>query len=74
MAEAGYVRSTIARRLATLRASLNSASRISYRQNPAKPLGNPRKHRRLPFLSTDEIGLPECSRPLGSIRIRDRGW
>ena len=75
MAEAGYARSTIARRLATLRSFFKFCQRESLiDENPAKPLRNPRKHRRLPhFLSTDEIGLllnaPDLSDQLG---IRDR--
>ena len=75
MAEAGYARSTIARRLATLRSFFKFCQREALiDENPAKPLRNPRKHRQLPhFLSTDEIGLllnaPDLSDQLG---IRDR--
>lgn len=75
MAEAGYARSTIARRLATLRSFFKFCQREALvNENPAKPLRNPRKHRQLPhFLSTDEIGLlldaPDLSDQLG---IRDR--
>ena len=75
MAEAGYARSTIARRLATLRSFFKFCQREALiDENPAKPLRNPRKHRQLPhFLSTDEIGLllnaPDLSDQLG---VRDR--
>lgn len=75
MSEAGYARSTIARRLATLRSFFKFCQREALvDENPAKPLRNPRKHRQLPhFLSTDEIGLlldaPDLSDQLG---IRDR--
>ncbi len=75
MAEAGYARSTIARRLATLRSFFKFCQREALiDENPAKPLRNPRKHRQLPhFLSTDEIGqlldAPDLSDQLG---IRDR--
>ena len=75
MAEAGYARSTIARRLATLRSFFKFCQREGLvDENPAKPLRNPRKHRQLPhFLSTVEIGrlldAPDLSDQLG---IRDR--
>lgn len=75
MGEAGYARSSISRRLATLRSFFRFCLREELvTQNPAKPLRNPRKHRKLPhFLSGDEIGqllsAPDLSTPLG---LRDR--
>ena len=57
MTEAGYAKTTIARRLASLRSFFRFGQREGWRQaNPAKPLRNPRKPRSLPhFLSSDEI-------------------
>jgi integrase/recombinase XerC len=56
--EAGYAKSTIARRLASLRSFFRFAQRENLvDHNPAKPLRNPRRPRPLPhFLSTEEIG------------------
>ncbi|NIL96272.1 MAG: tyrosine recombinase XerC [Planctomycetales bacterium] len=56
--EAGYAKSTIARRLACLRSFFKFGQREGWvEENPAKPLRNPRRARPLPhFLSTDEIG------------------
>jgi integrase/recombinase XerC len=56
--EAGYAKSTIARRLASLRSFFKFGQREGWvEENPAKPLRNPRRARPLPhFLSTDEIG------------------
>lgn len=55
--DAGYAKSSIARRLASLRSFYRFAQREGLvDQNPAKPLRNPRAGRRLPhFLSTDEV-------------------
>ena len=75
MGEAGYARSTISRRLASLRSFFRFCKREGLvAENPAKPLRNPRKHRRLPhFLSNEEIGrlleTPEQDTPFG---CRDR--
>ena len=75
MGEAGYARSSISRRLATLRSFFRYCQREGLvGENPAKPLRNPRKHRKLPhFLSGDEIGkllsAPDISKPMG---LRDR--
>ncbi len=73
--EAGYAQTTIARRLASLRSFFRFGQREGWvTNNPAKPLRNPRKPRRLPhFLSTEEIGrllvAPSNSDPMG---LRDR--
>ncbi len=73
--EAGYARSTIARRLASLRSFFRFGQREGWtKANPAKPLRNPRKERSLPhFLSSEDIGrllqAPPADRPLG---LRDR--
>jgi len=73
--EAGYAKTSIARRLASLRRFFRFAQREGYAEaNPAKPLRNPRPDRKLPhFLSTDEIGrlleTPPANCPLG---LRDR--
>ena len=73
--EAGYARSTIARRLASLRSFFRFGQREGWtRTNPAKPLRNPRKQRTLPhFLSSEDLGrllsAPPADAPLG---LRDR--
>lgn len=73
--DAGYARSTISRRLASLRSFYRYAQREGLAdQNPAKPLRNPRRERKLPhFLSTDEIArllaAPNNREALG---LRDR--
>jgi len=73
--EAGYARSSIARRLASLRSFFRFAQREGLVDgNPAKPLRNPRPERKLPhFLSTDEVGklleAPPADTPMG---LRDR--
>ena len=56
--EAGYARTTIARKLASLRSFYRFAQRQGLADsNPAKPLRNPRPQRKLPhFLSSEEIG------------------
>jgi integrase/recombinase XerC len=58
MHEAGYAKTTVSRRLASLRSFFRFGQREGWvSTNPAKPLRNPRKPRSLPhFLSTDEIG------------------
>jgi integrase/recombinase XerC len=57
MTEAAYAKTTIARRLASLRSFFRFGQRDGWcKVNPAKPLRNPRKSRSLPhFLSNDEI-------------------
>src|SRR5262245_40303504 len=73
--EAGYAKSSVARRLASLRTFYKFAQREGLADsNPAKPLRNPRPDRKLPhFLSTDEIGrlltAPPGTTPIG---LRDR--
>lgn len=73
--EAGYAKSSVSRRLASLRSFYRFAQREGLSdQNPAKPLRNPRRERKLPhFLSTAEIGTllaaPPNRDPMGK---RDR--
>jgi len=73
--EAGYARSSVSRRLASLRSFFRFAQREGLTDsNPAKPLRNPRPERKLPhFLSTNDIGklleAPPANDPMG---IRDR--
>jgi integrase/recombinase XerC len=73
--EAGYAKTSVARRLASLRTFYKFAQREGLADsNPAKPLRNPRPDRKLPhFLSTDEIGrllvAPPATTPAG---LRDR--
>ncbi len=75
MHEAGYAKATISRRLASLRSFFRFGLREGWvRENPAKPLRNPRGGRSLPyFLSTQEIdkllNAPPSADLLG---IRDR--
>jgi integrase/recombinase XerC len=75
MHEAGYAKTSVARRLASLRSFFRFAQREGYAQtNPAKPLRNPRPDRNLPhFLSTEEIGTLLNSPPSDtSPGLRDR--
>jgi integrase/recombinase XerC len=73
--DAGYAQTTIARRLASLRSFFRFGQREGWtRTNPAKPLRNPRKPRKLPhFLSSADIGTllssPSGDTPMG---VRDR--
>jgi integrase/recombinase XerC len=73
--DAGYDRSSIARKLASLRSFYRFAQRQQLaNSNPAKPLRNPRGARKLPhFLTADEIKkllqTPSLTEPAG---IRDR--
>lgn len=73
--DAGYARTSIARKLASLRSFYRYAQRQQMADsNPAKPLRNPRGQRKLPhFLSNDEVGrlllAPASHEPLG---LRDR--
>ncbi len=73
--ESGYAKTTIARRLASLRSFFRFGQREGWTQaNPAKPLRNPRRGRSLPhFLSDKDVGrlleAPPADEPLG---LRDR--
>ncbi len=73
--ECGYAKTTVARRLASLRSFFRFAQREGLvTTNPAKPLRNPRPDRKLPhFLTTQEIGqllrAPDSDSALG---VRDR--
>lgn len=73
--EAGYAKTSIARRLACLRSFFRFAQREGLvQQNPARPLRNPRPARKLPhFLSTDEIRRLLAAPSVGSaLGLRDR--
>jgi integrase/recombinase XerC len=73
--EAGYAKTSVARRLASLRTFYKFAQREGLAQsNPAKPLRNPRPDRKLPhFLSTDEIGqLLNAPPAAAAAGLRDR--
>ncbi|HEY5314193.1 MAG TPA: tyrosine recombinase XerC, partial [Pirellulales bacterium] len=73
--EAGFAKTSIARRLASMRSFFRFGQREGWsKTNPAKPLRNPRKGRSLPhFLSNEELGqllsAPPANEPLG---LRDR--
>jgi integrase/recombinase XerC len=73
--ELGYAKTTVARRLASLRSFFRFGQREGWaKHNPARPLRNPRKSRNLPhFLSTDEIArLLEAPPRTGAPGLRDR--
>lgn len=71
----GYAKTTVARRLASLRSFFRFGQREGWtKTNPAKPLRNPRKSRSLPhFLSSADLGklleAPPANKPTG---LRDR--
>ncbi len=73
--QAGYARSTISRKLASLRSFYRFAMRQGIASdNPAKPLRNPRRQRKLPHvLSNKEVGslllAPPSDETMG---LRDR--
>ena len=73
--DAGYAGSSVARKLASMRSFFKFAQREGViAGNPAKPLRNPRRERKLPhFLTTKEIAqlllAPDLTQPLG---LRDR--
>jgi integrase/recombinase XerC len=73
--EAGFAKTSIARKLASLRSFYRFGQREGWvKANPARALRNPRKGRSLPhFLTTDEVGkllaAPEARTPMG---LRDR--
>jgi len=73
--EQGYAKTTIARRLASLRSFFRFGQREGWtKANPAKPLRNPRKSRSLPhFLSSDELGKLLSAPPADQTSgLRDR--
>ena len=73
--EAGYARTTIARRLASMRSFFRFGQREGWcKTNPAKPLRTPRKPRNLPhFLSAEDIGrLLQAPSPDDPRGLRDR--
>lgn len=75
MTEAGYAKTTIARRLASLRSFFRFGQREGWcKTNPAKPLRNPRKPRSLPhFLSSEEIErLLSAPGQKDAMSLRDR--
>jgi integrase/recombinase XerC len=73
--EAGFAKTSIARKLASLRSFYRFGQREGWvKANPARALRNPRKGRTLPhFLTTEEIGkllaAPAARTPMG---LRDR--
>jgi integrase/recombinase XerC len=73
--EAGFAKTSIARKLASLRSFYKHGQREGWASsNPARALRNPRKGRSLPhFLTTEEIGkllaAPAARKPMG---LRDR--
>jgi integrase/recombinase XerC len=73
--EAGFAKTSIARKLASLRSFYKYGQREGWAaNNPAKALRNPRKGRSLPhFLTTEEIGKLLSAPPAGSpMGLRDR--
>jgi len=73
--DAGYAKTSISRRLASLRTFFKFAQREELAEsNPAKPLRNPRPDRKLPhFLSTQEVGKLLDAPPAGDPQgLRDR--
>jgi integrase/recombinase XerC len=73
--QAGYAKTTTARRLASLRSFFRFGQREGWAtSNPARPLRNPRKSRSLPhFLSGDEIGTLLSAPPANNwAGLRDR--
>lgn len=73
--DAGYAKTSIARKLASLRSFFRYGQREGWAENnPARALRNPRKGRKLPhFLTTDEIGKLLGAPPSDStLGLRDR--
>ena len=72
--ESGYAKATVARRLASLRSFFRFGQREGWvKNNPAKPLRNPRKGRSLPhFLSAEDIGRLLEAPPRDTLGLRDR--
>lgn len=75
VSEAGYAKTSISRRLASLRSFFRFCQREGIvESSPAAPLRNPRKSRKLPhFMSSEELDrlllAPPANEPLG---LRDR--
>jgi integrase/recombinase XerC len=74
MHEADYAKTTIARRLASLRSFFRFGQREGWaKSNPAKPLRNPRKPRSLPhFLTSKDLDRLLSAPPRQSLGLRDR--
>jgi len=73
--EAGYAKSSVARRLASVRSFLRFGQREGWlKTNPAKAIRNPRKSHKLPhFLSADEVArLLAAPRGNATAALRDR--
>jgi integrase/recombinase XerC len=73
--EAGYAKSSIARRLASVRSFLRFGQREGWsKANPAKALRNPRKSHKLPhYLSNDDVGkLLAAPQGEAAMALRDR--
>jgi integrase/recombinase XerC len=72
--EAGYAKTSVARRLASLRSFFRYAQREGLvKTNPAKPLRNPRPDRKLPhFLTTADVGKLLSAPPGEGFGLRDR--
>lgn len=75
LAEAGFAKTSIARRLASVRSFYRFGQREGWaKSNPAAALRNPRKSRKLPhFLTTDEVARLLAAPPQrGKLGTRDR--
>jgi integrase/recombinase XerC len=75
MHEAGYAKTSIARKLASLRSFYRFGQRDGWaKTNPATALRNPRKSQKLPhFLSTEEVGtLLGAPKGDAAMALRDR--
>ncbi len=75
MHDAGYAKSTISRRLASLRSFFKFGLRDGYvTENPAKPVRNPRGKRNSPHvLTTQQVGALLLAPPLADVfGLRDR--
>ncbi|HEX5471883.1 MAG TPA: tyrosine recombinase XerC [Lacipirellulaceae bacterium] len=75
LTEAGYAKTSISRRLASVRSFLKFGQREGWaKSNPAKALRNPRKSRKLPhFLTSDEVGkLLDAPKGDSAAAVRDR--
>lgn len=73
--EAGYAKTSVSRRLASLRTFFKFAQREGLAEsNPAKPIRNPRPDRKLPhFLTSDEVGkLLDAPPAMSAAGLRDR--